>query len=137
VTQVAHPFRAAVEARDREAMVATLAPTVLFHSPVAFKPFAGRDAVAQVLDAVIAVFEDFRYTDELESEGVHALIFKARVGDKAVQGMDLLRVDDDGLIAEFTVMVRPASALMALGEAMAPKVEGLPKADVPPQPAAT
>jgi hypothetical protein len=130
VVSVAHPFRAAVEARDREAMVATLAPNVLFHSPVAFKPFAGRDAVAQVLEAVIGVFEDFRYTDELESDGVHALIFSARVGDTSIQGMDLLRVDNDGLIAEFTVMVRPASALMALGEAMAPKVEGLPKADV-------
>jgi hypothetical protein len=131
---MSHPFRAAVEAADREAMVATLAPSVLFHSPVAFKPFAGRDAVGKVLEAVFGVFENFRYTDELESDGLHALIFRARVGDKDIQGIDLLRLDDDGLIAEFTVMVRPASALMALGEAMAPKVEGLPKADVPAQP---
>jgi hypothetical protein len=131
---VSHPFRAAVEARDPDAMLAMLAPTVLFHSPVAFKPFAGRDAVGKVLAAVSGVFEDFRYTDELECNGVHALIFRARVGDKEIQGMDLLRLDDEGLIAEFTVMVRPASALMALGEAMAPKVEGLPKADVPAQP---
>ena len=126
-----HPFRAAVEDRDHPAVVATLAPDVLFHSPVAFKPFAGRDAVGEVLRAVAEVFEDFRYTDELASDGVLALIFRARVGEKAVEGIDVLRFDDDGLIAEFTVMVRPASALMALGEAMAPKVEGLPKADVP------
>ena len=127
---MAHPFRAAVEARDPDAMVAALAPEVLFHSPVAFKPFAGRDAAGAVLRAVFEVFEDFRYTDELEADGVHALAFRARVGDKDVQGIDLLRSGDDGLITEFTVMVRPASALMALGEAMAPKVEGLAKADV-------
>jgi hypothetical protein len=128
---VPHPFRAAVEDRDHPAVVATLAPDVLFHSPVAFKPFAGRDAVGEVLRAVGEVFEDFRYTDELASDGVLALIFRARVGERAVEGIDVLRFDGDGLIAEFTVMVRPASALMALGEAMAPKVEGLPKADVP------
>jgi hypothetical protein len=126
-----HPFRAAVEARDHGAVVDTLAPDVLFHSPVAFKPFAGREAVGEVLRAVGDVFEDFSYTDELASDGVLALIFRARVGDKAVEGIDVLRFDDDGLIAEFTVMVRPASALMALGEAMAPKVEGLAKADAP------
>ena len=126
-----HPFRAAVESRDHPAVAATLAPDVRFHSPVAFKPFAGRDAVGEVLKAVGEIFEDFHYTDELASDGVLALIFRARVGDRAVEGIDVLRFDDEGLIAEFTVMVRPASALMALGEAMAPKVEGLPKADVP------
>jgi hypothetical protein len=47
------------------------------------------------------------------------------VGDKQLQGLDLMRLNDDGLIHEFTVMVRPASGLMALGAAMAPKVEGL------------
>jgi SnoaL-like protein len=125
---VTHPFRAAVEAADHEAAVATLDPDVLFHSPVAFKPFAGRESVGALLKAVFETFEDFEYTDELESDGVHALIFRARVGDKRVQGMDLLRSGPDGLITEFTVMVRPASALMALGEAMGPKVEGLAKA---------
>jgi SnoaL-like protein len=125
---VAHPFRAAVEAGDHEAAVATLHPEVLFHSPVAFKPFAGRESVAGVLKAVFETFEDFEYTDELDTDGLHALVFRARVGDKRVEGIDLLRSDDDGLITEFTVMVRPASGLMALGEAMAPKVEGLAKA---------
>src|SRR5437763_17203111 len=97
---MSHPFRAAVEARDREAMLATLAPTVLFHSPVAFKPFAGRDAVGQVLEAVSGAFEDFRYTDELESDGLHALIFRARAGDRAIPGRDLLRADDEGRLPE-------------------------------------
>jgi limonene-1,2-epoxide hydrolase len=121
-----HPFRAAVEARDPDAAIATLAEDVVFNSPVAFAPFEGRDATAGVLRAVMETFEDFEYTDELEGpDGVHALIFRARVGDKQLQGMDLLRTNADGLIEDFTVMVRPASGLMALGEAMGPKVAGL------------
>jgi hypothetical protein len=123
------PFRAAVEARDLDAAVAQLADDVKLNSPFAFRPFAGKEAAGGVLRAVAATFEDFRYTDELVSaDGVHALIFRARVGDKQLEGMDLLRFNDDGLIEDFTVMVRPANGLMALGEAMAPKVEGLAKA---------
>lgn len=120
-----HPFRAAIEARDPEAMRACLAEDVVFNSPVAFKPYVGREAVGGVLGAVAQVFEDFRYTDEFESGDTHALVFEARVGDKAVQGLDLLRNDEQGLIREFTVMVRPASGLMALGEAMGPRVAGI------------
>ena len=109
-------------------MVDALSPEVVFNSPVAFKPFVGREAVAGVLGAVVETFEDFEYTDELEaSDGTLVLVFRARVGDKQVQGIDILRLDADGLIEDFTVMVRPASALMALGEAMAPKVAGLAK----------
>jgi limonene-1,2-epoxide hydrolase len=126
-----HPFREAVERRDYDAMVAALAPEVLFHSPVAFRPFAGREAVAQLFSALIENFEDFRYTDELAEGSTTALIFRARVGDKAVQGLDLLRTNDAGEIEEFTVMLRPLSAIVALGERMAPHVEGLAKGEAP------
>jgi hypothetical protein len=119
-------FRAAVEARDIDGMVTALAPDVKLHSPVAFKPFEGHEAVRGLFKALFETFEDFHYTDEFDAgEGTHALVFRANVGDKQLQGLDLLRLDDDGLIHEFTVMVRPASGLMALGAAMAPKVEGL------------
>ena len=114
----AHPFRAAVEARDFDAMVAELAPDVIFHSPVTFKPFEGREATAMVLGAVLQVFDEFRYTDELSGDGTLALVFEARVGDRQVQGLDLLRFDADGLIDDFTVMVRPLSAALALRDEM-------------------
>jgi hypothetical protein len=117
-----HPFRLAVEARDLDAMVATLADDVEFHSPVSFRPFVGREAASQVLAAVVDTFEDFRYVDELEGDGTHGLIFRARVGERQVHGLDHLELDGDGLIAVFTVMVRPLSAVAALAEAMGPKV---------------
>jgi hypothetical protein len=67
------------------------------------------------------VFEDFRYVRELDGgEGRdHALVFEARIGDVRVEGCDFLHLDEDGLIDEFTVMVRPLSAAQALAEAMA------------------
>jgi limonene-1,2-epoxide hydrolase len=114
-----HPFRRAVEEADQAAMVDQLAPDVVFHTPVRFGPVEGRDAVAQVLAAVLRVFSDFRYTDELAADdGTRILVFEANVGDRAAQGVDLLRMNGDGLIADFTVMVRPLSALMALRDAM-------------------
>ena len=126
---MAHPFREAIEARDLDAVSATLAPDVQFHSPVAFRPFDGHEATMGVLTAIMSVFEDFEYTDELESgDRTTALIFRARVGDKSVQGIDYVRHDADGLIEEFTVMLRPVSAIMAVAERMAPQVEGLAKA---------
>src|SRR3954464_8197162 len=118
-------FRDAVLARDHPAMVDTLAEQVVFNSPVAYLPFEGRDAVGQVLGAVMETFEDFRYTDELAGETAHALVFKARVGAKDVEGIDLLRFDADGKIRDFTVLVRPLSGTIALAEAMGPKVAHL------------
>jgi SnoaL-like protein len=113
-------FRAAVEAMDHAAAVATLAENVVFHSPVTFKAFEGRDATAFVLAGVMRVFTNFRYTDQLEAgERVHALVFRADVGEREVEGIDLVRLDDDDLIDDFTVFVRPLSGLNALATRMA------------------
>src|SRR3954464_10883022 len=124
-------FRDAALAGDHSAMVETLSDEVVFNSPVAFRPFEGRDAVGQVLGAVMETFEDFRYTDELEGQTAHPTVFSARVGPKDIQDIDLLRFDDDGKIRDFTVLVRPLSATIALAEAMGPKVahlKGAPRA---------
>ena len=115
-----HPFRAAIEARDLDAAVALLREDVVFRSPVVFTPYEGREALRQILAAVIDVFEDFRYIREIgaDSAADHALVFEARVADKQVQGCDFIHVDADGVIDEFTVMVRPLQAMLALAEAM-------------------
>ncbi|MFT7874064.1 MULTISPECIES: nuclear transport factor 2 family protein [Amycolatopsis] len=114
-------FRKAVEARDPDAMAATLAENVVFRSPVAFKPYPGKAITAAILRGVLRVFEDFRYVRELTGgEGRdHALVFEARIWDVRVEGCDFLHLDEAGLIDEFTVMVRPLSAAQALAEAMA------------------
>jgi hypothetical protein len=88
----------------------------ILHSPVSFKPFEGRDAISQLLRILMEVFDEFRYTDELSSAdgGSVGLVFRARVGTREVEGLDLLRFDEQGKVRELTVMVRPRSALEAL-----------------------
>jgi hypothetical protein len=115
-----HPFRQAVEARDHTAIEALLADDVVFTSPVAYKPYPGKPITAAILRGVMRVFEDFRYVREIgDSDGRdHALMFEATVAGKKVSGCDFLHVNDDGLIDDFVVMVRPLSGASALAEAM-------------------
>ncbi|GLW46754.1 membrane protein [Streptomyces sp. NBRC 14336] len=113
-------FREAIEKWDLDAAEALLAEDVVFTSPVVFKPYPGKAMTAAILRGVARVFEDFHYVREInDTDGRdHALVFKARVGDREIQGCDFLHVNDEGLIDEFTVMVRPLSAAQALAEAM-------------------
>jgi len=114
-------FRQAVEARDEQAIAALLADDVVFTSPVAFTPYPGKPITAAILRAVMRVFEDFRYIREISDGGGRdsALVFQAVVDGKQVTGCDFLHVNDDGLIDDFMVMVRPLSAANALSAAMA------------------
>ncbi|MGR4849324.1 nuclear transport factor 2 family protein [Streptomyces sp. LARHCF252] len=118
-------FREAVEALDLDAAEALLAPDVVFTSPVVFKPYAGKAITAAILRAVSGVFEDFRYVREInDTDGRdHALVFTARVGDREINGCDFIHVDDNGLIDELTVMVRPLSGAQALAAAMGAQFE--------------
>ncbi|GGY32891.1 nuclear transport factor 2 family protein [Streptomyces djakartensis] len=118
-------FREAVEALDLDAAEALLAPDVVFTSPVVFKPYTGKAITAAILRAVSQVFEDFRYVREInDPEGRdHALVFTARVGDREINGCDFIHVDEDGLIDELTVMVRPLSGAQALAAAMGERFE--------------
>jgi hypothetical protein len=118
-----HPFRKAVEERDEAAIQAMLADNVVFTSPVAFKPYVGKPITAAILRGVLRIFEDFHYVREIaDSNGLdHALVFETKIsGAPGVQitGCDFLHFNDDGLIDDFTVMVRPLSGATALSEAM-------------------
>ena len=116
-------FRKAVEAGDLEEMMAQFAEDAVLHSPVTFKPFEGRAAIQQLLTILLDIFQDFRYTDELEAQdGTAALIFRARVGDRDLQGLDLIRFDEAGLIRDLTVMIRPRSAIEALLAEVGPRL---------------
>jgi hypothetical protein len=116
-------FRAAAEKKDFSAIDDLFAEDVVFRSPVVFKPYEGRDAVAMLLSAVSQVFEEFRYTDHVETGDAAALAFSAKVGDRELDGIDFLHFDEDGRIARMEVFVRPMSGMHALAEAMKEKLE--------------
>ncbi len=109
-----------VARRDVSTLPAVVHPDAVFRSPMAFKAYGPAPALLLVLGTVIQVFEDFVYHRQLASaDGLNAMLeFSARVGDKQLKGIDLIRFDEQGRIVEFEVMVRPFSGLQALGEEM-------------------
>jgi hypothetical protein len=115
-----HPFRSAIETGEPDAVLELVSPDVVLNSPVVFRPYHGPEAVGVILHAVNRVVQDFRCEREIGAEGAsdHALVFRARVGDRELHGCDFVHIGEDGLIDEFTVMVRPLSAALALAEAM-------------------
>ncbi|AVZ71511.1 serine/arginine repetitive matrix protein 1 [Streptomyces lunaelactis] len=126
--ETAERFRAAVEKRDLSAVDALFTEDIRLYSPVKFTPFEGRPMVRGLFGVLLRTFEDFRYVGQFEgaaetsTDGEEApseiLLFRATVNGKQIHGIDLLQFDEAGRIKEFTVMVRPQSAVQALGEAV-------------------
>ncbi|HWC84823.1 MAG TPA: nuclear transport factor 2 family protein [Pseudonocardiaceae bacterium] len=113
-------FRAAVEARDLDAIGTMLAEDVVFRSPVVFKPYRGRAITSAILRTVTEVFEDFHYVREVrDPSGEEVLVFEAKVDGLELTGCDLLRYDAEGKIVDFMVMVRPLRAAQTLQREMA------------------
>ncbi|MGA8248807.1 MAG: nuclear transport factor 2 family protein [Nocardioides sp.] len=119
-------LRAALETKDLAAVEAMLADDVVFRSPALHRPYRGRAATMVFITAASEVLEDFRYVRTFtEDDGRgHVLMFAASVGGRELEGVDIVSLDDDGRITEFRVMVRPMTGLVALAEAMAPRVAG-------------
>lgn len=116
-------FRRAAETKDFSAIDELFAEEVVFRSPVVFKPYDGREAIAMLLGAVGQVFEDFRYTDQVETGDAATLMFSARVGERELDGVDYLHFDSEGRIDRMAVYIRPMSGVNALAEAMQRKLE--------------
>jgi len=104
-------------------MTETLREDVVLHSPILFRGFEGRDVVGQVLTHVAATLEDLTYVDELAGESSVCLRFKAKVGERELEGIDFLELDEDGRVRELTVFMRPLSAITAFNEQMKRRLE--------------
>lgn len=113
-----------VAARDLSRLPELLHEQAVFRSPMAHKPYPGAPSVNLILNTVLKVFEDFTYHRELASaDGLNVVLeFSARVGDRELKGIDMIRFDEQGRIVDFEVMVRPLSGLQALGAEMAQRL---------------
>lgn len=109
-----------IASQDLSRLPELLHPEAVFRSPMAHTPYPGAQTVNLILNTVLQVFQDFAYHRELASDdGLNVVLeFSARVGGRDLKGIDMIRFDEQGLIREFEVMVRPMSGLAALGEEM-------------------
>lgn len=109
-----------VASRDLSKLLSIVHPDAVFRSPMANTAYTSAPALMLALSTVIQVFEDFTYHRQLATDdGLNIVLeFSARVGDKQLKGIDLVRFNEAGQITEFEVMVRPLSGLQALGAEM-------------------
>ncbi|MFF8289655.1 nuclear transport factor 2 family protein [Streptomyces sp. NPDC016309] len=125
--KTADDFRTAVEERDLDALGELFTDDIRLNSPVKFTPFEGKPMVLGLFGVLVRTFEDFRYVGHFEGaasgtdgdeDPAVVMPFRATVRGREIHGIDLLHLDGAGRIKEFTVMVRPQSAVQALGEAV-------------------
>ena len=131
---------------DREALDRVLADDAVLHSPVLFRPQRGKDVVKMYLTGASMTFVGakpsgearlerhpdggewdgrFRYVREVLGEHDAVLEFETTMHGKYVNGVDMIRCDDDGRIVDFKVMVRPQQAVEAVKEMMMKALEQL------------
>lgn len=109
-----------VARRDFGPLERIVHPQATFRSPVSIHPYGPAPALLLALRTVITIFEDFEYHRQFASaDGLSVVLeFSARVGDKQLKGIDMVRFDADGLIVDFEVMIRPLNGLQALAAEM-------------------
>ena len=115
---------------DPEILSGLLAEDVVFHSPVVHTPQAGKALVMAYLTAASQVFGNasFRYVRELVDGREMMLEFVTEMDGIAVNGVDIIRFDEDGKINDFKVMVRPLKAVNKVWELMAAQLGKAPPA---------
>lgn len=131
-----HPverWHAIVRERDPRGLAALLANEVVFHSPVVHRPQPGKAITTVYLTAAFHVFfnESFRYVREITGPRDAALEFTVTIDGVEVNGVDLLRWNDDGRITDFKVMIRPMKGIQLIHAKMAAMLEAMPK-NLPP-----
>ena len=110
-----------VQSRNAKGLGALLADDVVFHSPVVHTPQAGKAVTIQYLGAAFHVFfnQTFRYVREVVGPRDAVLEFQVTIDGIEVNGVDMLRWDEQGRIVEFKVLIRPLKAINLIHQKMA------------------
>ena len=115
-----------VATRNVSGLDALIADNAVFHSPVVHTPQVGKERVLRYLTAAFSVFfvDSFRYVRELVGDNDAVLEFVLEIGGISINGVDMIRWDDDGRIVEFKVMIRPLEAINLIHQKMAAMLAG-------------
>ncbi|MGH8080213.1 MAG: nuclear transport factor 2 family protein [Lysobacter sp.] len=114
-----------VETRDPSRLNALLAEDAVFHSPVVHTPQHGRKLTAWYLNAAFEVFfnDSFRYVREIVGDSDAMLEFETQIDGVVVNGVDIIKWNQAGLITEFKVMLRPLKAINLVHQRMSASLQ--------------
>ena len=133
MTDVLATWHQAVKTNDLTGFEAIVADDAVFESPALHKPQRGKALVSMYLRGALIVLNNgrFRYVEEWVSERSAVLEFTAEIDGFALNGVDILRWNDAGLVTSFKVMVRPYKGLTALMAAMKKLLEASGPSAIP------
>jgi hypothetical protein len=116
-----------VRTRNPALLNQVLAEDAVFHSPILFKPQQGRDLVALYLTGAMHVIANptFRYVREVVGESDAVLEFETEIDGVHVNGADFIAWNEQGLISDFKVMIRPLKAVNVVHQRMAELLQQL------------
>ena len=109
-----------MERGDHAAVLSHYAPDVVLHSPLITTAFEGHQAVSELMEVVLEKFEGMRHTGEAGTDELQMLAFHARVRGREIDVVDVMRMNDDGLVADITIHIRPMAGLAAVAAALGP-----------------
>jgi len=124
-----HKWHEVVDKQDHGLLKSILAENVTFYSPVVFTPQKGRDLTLLYLMAAAQVFNNksFSYTKEIINENHAALEFKLSIDGIEINGIDLITWNEEGMIIEFKVFIRPLQGVSTIHKMMQQMLENFSK----------
>lgn len=117
-----------LNAKDPSGLDNLLADDVVFHSPVVHTPQEGKAITKKYLSAAFYVLggDDFTYVREVYGESEAILEFTTVLDGIILNGVDMIRWNDEGKIVDFKVMVRPLKAVNKIHQMMGAMLQKLP-----------
>ncbi len=118
--EMSKKWHAVALSSDENAISALLHEDAVFESPVVHTPQRGKPITVKYLASAGKVFSNtgFHYVGEWEGKNSLILEFNAEINGIKIDGIDMITWDDDGLITNFKVMVRPLKAMNMLHQKM-------------------
>jgi hypothetical protein len=109
-----------VKSRNTSGLADLVADDAVFHSPVVHTPQRGRPLTVMYLSAAFQVFfnSTFRYVREIVGDRDAALEFEVEIDGIRVNGVDMISWNDDGMITDFKVMLRPLQGINIVHQKM-------------------
>ncbi|WP_299348629.1 nuclear transport factor 2 family protein [uncultured Shimia sp.] len=112
---------------DNAKIIEFLAEDVQFLPPTYWKTWTGREPCAAILGHVGQIFSDFRYRRFMGDGNDWALEFQCKIGDLDAVGVDLITLNDEGLVSKFEVVMRPYKSVGVLRDEMMARVTTDPR----------